>query len=68
MLLLTFRLMVKAELMTPSALELALKHGFNSLLRFGMVAFIIASHGSLGIVPSPEMLLDNTPHKQTTFN
>lgn len=60
--------MLKAELMGPSALELALKYDFNSLLRFAMVPFIIASHGCLGIVPSTKMLLDNTPHKQSTFN
>lgn len=54
--------------MTPSALELAVKYDFNSLFRLGMITFIIASHGCLGIVPSTVMLLDNTPHKQSTFN
>lgn len=60
--------MVKAELMTPSALELAVKYDFNSLFRLVMMTLIIASHGCLGIVPSTVMLLDNTPHKQSTFN
>ncbi len=68
MLLLTFRLMLNMELMAPSVLELALKYNFNSLLRFSMVPFIIASQGCLGIVPSTKMLLDNTPHKRSTFN
>lgn len=53
--------------MTPSTLEFAVKYDFNSLFRFGIVPFIIASHGCLGIVPSTKMLLDNTPHKQSTL-
>ncbi len=60
MLLLTFRLMLKAELVAPSVLELALKYNFNSLLRLDMALFIIASQGCLGIVPSTKMLLDIT--------
>lgn len=67
MLLLTFHLRLKVELMAPSALELTLKYDFNSLLRFAMVLFIIASHWCLGIVPTAEMLLDSTPHQQFTF-